>query len=282
VGIAWVGGSILFAVVGVLATRHLMRPHVREGHNDVLVPLFLTAGVIYAVLLAFMVIAMWETYDNADANVNEEASLLAPMYRQAMDFSPEKGVEMRKLIRDYAEEVIAGWDQFSATGNGSAAARISTDRMVYLFGTLTPATKGREIVDSQFMATFSQLIVDRNKRLFEAAASLSWIMWAAAVGGGVITVGMSFVLYMDKPMPQVVMVSVLAALIGILLFFMMMLNKPFQGPLAIRPEAFEAMIKTLDAIEGDFQKFVAEDQSGGATPNAAPSAGASNGEEHAH
>jgi hypothetical protein len=154
--------------------------------------------------------------------------------------------------------------------------------MVYLFGTLTPATRAREIVDAQFMTTFSQLIVDRNKRLFEADASLSWLMWAAAVGGGIITVGMSFVLYMDKPLPHVVMVSVLSALIGMLLFLMMMLNRPFQGPLAIRPEAFEAMIKTLDSIEGDFQKFTAEDQSGGEQPSAAPSAGASNGEEHAH
>src|SRR5579863_9246746 len=105
-----VGGAILYAVAGVSLGRRLMRRHIAEGHNDVLVPIFLTAGVIYAVLLAFMVIAMWENYDNAKANTAEEASLLVPLYRQSEAMSPEKGAEMRHLIREYAEGVVSGWE----------------------------------------------------------------------------------------------------------------------------------------------------------------------------
>ena len=50
-----VGGFVLYAIVGTAVVRRLVHGHVAEGHNDVLVPLFLTAGVIYAVLLGFMV-----------------------------------------------------------------------------------------------------------------------------------------------------------------------------------------------------------------------------------
>ena len=64
---------------------------------------------------------------------------------------------------------------------------------------------------------------------------------------------MSFVLYMDKPRPQAVMTSVLAALIGVLLFIMAVFNHPFQGPLAITPEPFESSIKLFDQIDGDFR-----------------------------
>ena len=71
--------------------------------------------------------------------------------------------------------------------------------MLRLYGTLTPATKVREIVAAQFLQNFSQLLLDRNKRLLQAAESLSWIMWLAAGGGGLVVVGMSFVLYMDRP-----------------------------------------------------------------------------------
>jgi len=106
------------------------------------------------------------------------------------------------------------------------------------------STNGRLVLD---------LLLDRNKRLLQASESLSWVMWVAAVGGGMITVGMSFVLYMDKPRPQVVMTSVLAALIGVLLFIMAVFNHPFQGPLAITPEPFESSIKLFDQIDGDFR-----------------------------
>ena len=286
VGIAWVVGAILFAVIGVLATRRMVRVHVREGHNDVLVPLFLTAGVIYAVLLAFMVIAMWETYDNAKANVAEEASLLVPMYRQAEDFSPDTSVVMHQLIRDYAEGVLDQWDRFTKTALGSTSARITVDNMIYLFGTMVPATASRQIVDTQFFATFSQLMEDRNKRLLQASESLSWIMWVAAIGGGVVTVGMAFVLYMDKPAPQVVMVSVLSALIGTLLFIMMVLDKPFLGPMAIAPEPFEATLSLLKQIDGDFNAINAHQGiiDPKSIPETAPaaSAGESKGESNAH
>ena len=50
IAILFVGGAVLYAIVGVLIGRRIVGRHVREGHNDVLVPLFLTAGVIYAVL----------------------------------------------------------------------------------------------------------------------------------------------------------------------------------------------------------------------------------------
>ena len=257
-GILFVGGSIVFAIAGVLVARKFMHKHVAEGHNEVLAPLFLTAGVLYAVLLAFMVIAMWEFYDAAKANTAQEASLLVPLYRQSMVMAPEKGEEMRHLLREYSESVVNGWERFRETGQGSARARMTVDKMVYVFSTLTPATKPRELVAAQFLSTFSDLMLARNKRLLHASESLSWIMWVAVIGGGLVTVGMSFGLFMDHVGPQLVMTSVLSALIGLLLVLMVVLNKPFVGPLGIHPEPFEASLRLFDQIDDDFKKIASE------------------------
>jgi hypothetical protein len=178
------------------------------------------------------------------------------------------------LLRDYAEGVVGGWETFRETAVGSPAARVTVDKIIYLFGTLTPSTKAKEIVDAQFFETFSQLMLDRNKRLVQAAESLSWVMWAAAAGGGIVTVGMTFILYMDRPRPQYLMTSVLSALIGVLLFIMMILNRPFIGPLGIEPEPFEASLKLFNLIDADFKQIVSENE--GAKPAEA------NGESHAH
>ncbi len=78
-------------------------------------------------------------------------------------------------------------------------------------------------------------------------------MWLAVGGGAVVTVGMSFILFMDKPFPQYVMTSVFAGLIGVLLYLMTVLNHAFQGPLAIEPEAFESSLKLFDSIDEDFK-----------------------------
>lgn len=271
--VLFIGGSLLYATLGVLLGRKLMRPRVAEGHNDVLVPIFLTAGVIYAVLLAFIVVAMWESYDNANANTSEEASILVPMYRQTMDFAPDKGEAMRELIRSYAENVVKQWEEFRATGNGGHEARLAVDRIIHLYGTLSPATKIKEIADAQFYSDFAQLMTDRNKRLLEAAESLSWVMWFASVGGGMVVVGMCFVLYMDRALMHYIMTSILSVMIGALLLVMAVLNKPFLGPLAISSEAFESSLVQFKLIDEDFAQIAKEAQASEAKPAAeAPAA----------
>ena len=246
-----VGGSVLFAVVGVLVGRRFVHHHVAEGHNDVLVPLFLTAGVIYAVLLGFMVVGEWESYDSAKANTSEEAALLVPLYRQSEVMAQEKGDEMRKVIRDYAEHVVKGWDGF-VTGERNREAGHDVQEMFRVFSTLTPATKPRELIAAQFLTTLNQVLLDRNKRYMHASEALSWIMWAAAIGGAVVTVSMSFILYKDRRWPHVFATSVMAALIGSLLFTMAVLSRPFVGPLAIDPKPFETSLSVFNDVDNGF------------------------------
>jgi hypothetical protein len=243
-----IGGFVLYAAIGTTIVRQRIRPHVAEGHNDVLVPLFLTAGVIYAVLLGFMVVGEWETYDAAHANTAEEAALLVPLYRQTTVMAADKGDEMRHVLREYAEDVVKGWEAFAA-GSRNKQAGTDVNEIFRVFSTLTPATKPREIIAAQFLQTFSQVILDRNKRYAQAAESLSWIMWFAAISGAVVTVGMSFILFMDRYWPHVLGVSIMAALIGALLFTLALLSRPFIGPLAIEQAPFEQALSVFDDVD---------------------------------
>lgn len=248
--VAFIGGAIAYGVLGVSLTRKFVRSHVAEGHNDVLVPLFLTAGVIYAVLLGFMVVAVWESYSTAHTTAAEEAAILVPLYRQTTDMAQDKGDAMRGLIRGYARAVIDDeWDNLKRTGHASEKARRLTGQVLREFGTLNPTTKVKEMIDAQFLQTFSSVLLLRNKRLLQASESLSWVMWLGAVGGAIITLSMSFVLYMDRPWPHLVMVGVLSALIGMLLFMLSVLSQPFVGPLALEPAPFQASLTVFDDID---------------------------------
>lgn len=250
VGLAalFIGGAILYGIVGVIVGRKLLRHHVREGHNDVLVPLFLTAGVMYAVLLAFLVVAEWEFHDAAYGNAAEEAALLVPLYRQSTVMAIEHGKEMRQAIRDYAEDVIKGWEPFSHGQRNLKAGR-DVNEITRVFGSLSPATKARELIAAQFLQTFSDVVFHRNKRYLHAAESLSWIMWLGSVGGGALVIGMTFFLYMERSWPHVTAVSVMSALFGLMLFMMALLSRPFLGPLAIEPAPFEQTLAVFDQVD---------------------------------
>ncbi|HEY5337285.1 MAG TPA: hypothetical protein VIJ85_03705 [Rhizomicrobium sp.] len=248
--IVFVGGAVAYAIGGVLLTRKYVHHHVAEGHNDVLVPLFLTAGVIYAVLLGFMVVAVWESYDAAHETAATEAATLVPLYRQTSDMAPIPGAKMRAVIRQYAEYVVSDeWKSLETTGHASEKARKASGDILRVYATLSPINKIREIIDAQFLSTYSDVLIERNKRLMQATESLSWVMWLGAIGGAVVVIGMSFIIYMDNWWPHVLMVCVMSALIGMLLFMMAVLSRPFVGPLALESAPFEASLKVFDDVD---------------------------------
>ena len=59
---------------------------VLQRHNDVAGFIYAVIGVVYAVLLGFAAVTVWERYDRAQASVEQEANDLADLYRDAQTF----------------------------------------------------------------------------------------------------------------------------------------------------------------------------------------------------
>jgi hypothetical protein len=81
-------------------------PALAEGdHNEVVGFIIAVAGVIYAVLLGFVVIITWESYREAEAIVGQEASVLRSIYRESVASPPETQGRLHDLVGEYATEV---------------------------------------------------------------------------------------------------------------------------------------------------------------------------------
>lgn len=58
-------------------------------HNDVVGFIIAVVGVIYAVLLGFVIIVTWENFTSAESIVGQEASTLRSIYRESAALPPE-------------------------------------------------------------------------------------------------------------------------------------------------------------------------------------------------
>lgn len=86
-----------------------------------MVPVYATVGVIYAVRLAFLVIAVWEQYSAANENVIDEASVLTTMYRETTAMPAR--ARPRVSVRGYTEAVAGPEWKAQASGGTSPIAR---------------------------------------------------------------------------------------------------------------------------------------------------------------
>ena len=78
----------------------------RQEHNDVAGFLYAVVGIVYAVLLALLVIAVWERYQKANETVESEANGVAEVAWLAHRLpEPERHV-LQEDARAYAQEVV--------------------------------------------------------------------------------------------------------------------------------------------------------------------------------
>lgn len=97
----WLTG-ILFVLVlpglAILVQLAIRRrwPVLADGeHNDVAGFIIAVVGVIYAGLLAFVVIVSWENFSQAESTVGQEASALRSIYRESQAFPPDVRARIR-------------------------------------------------------------------------------------------------------------------------------------------------------------------------------------------
>lgn len=245
-GIVVVGGFVALALaIGYVVARFTSR-EIRTAHNDRAGFILAVIGVIYAVLLAFVAIGVWERFQQAEVRSYEEADSLATVYRDAGSF-PESP-KLRAILRAYVIAVIREeWPRMrrGAKVGLSSALLEDADRAVR---SLPVGSARLADIHSQMLAAMDTALMDRQTRLTVDSGGINGIMWTVLIIGAIVTVAFTYLFGFDATLMQELMIGGLSFLIGLVLFLIMALDYPFRGSIAVAPEAFRALLETFNAI----------------------------------
>ena len=90
------------------------RSEALRKHNDVAGFLFSAVGVIYAVVLGFVVVVVWEKYDTTVSNVDTEIAAVSDLYRVAGGLAEPTRSRVRNQLTTYANGIVQSeWPQMS-------------------------------------------------------------------------------------------------------------------------------------------------------------------------
>ena len=183
-GLLVVALSVLIAVTGLAVVQRFVPSQMRQEHNEVAGFIYSVLGVVYAVLLALMVIAVWESYVAAEDTVEREASELDDVFRIAHQVPQPEGRQLQELARSYARVVVDEEWALMEQGRTSPRAWDLLDEMSLSMSNVEVRTKEDQVVYAEGLNRIDELADARNARLVEADESIPTILWGVLVAGG--------------------------------------------------------------------------------------------------
>lgn len=241
-----VGGGAVLAMAGTAFTRRRVGLDKLVTNNEVAGFKFATVGVLYAVLLAFAVVIVWEKFSDAENQVAREAGAAATLYRLS-DGMGTAGPALRGTITTYLNTAIAQDWPAMAEGGSSPAVTAALNRVYAAALAYHPPDPRGQALLAEALQQLDQLTEARRDRLVMAHGAVPGVLWAVLVIGAVLTLAFTFFFGSENLRAQTLMTGTLAVLIMSGLLVIVAIDHPFTGTVSVTPEPLTEVLESFVA-----------------------------------
>lgn len=245
----WVCGASVLAVLGLVLVQRLVPWRSRKELNDVAGFIYAVVGVVYAVLLALVVIAAWENRTLAKETTEREANAVAEIFWLAHGLPETEGQQLQELARSYARTVVNEEWPLMEQGRADPRAWALLDEIRDSLQGWQPTTEDEQELYSVGLERVHDLADARRSRLVEGEERIPPILWALVIFTGLITVGFTYLFGLENARAHRVMVMALSGVIGLAIITIGILESPFAGSAQLSPSAFELVLERFETSE---------------------------------
>jgi hypothetical protein len=234
---------IVYSVAGVLVVRRFVHHSILQLHQDVAGFIFTTLGVIYAVLLAFAVLIVWEQFSKAEENIALEEAVALSIQENMENYpSPEIATRLRPLFGAYVQSVFK--EEFPQLRAGKADPHVNETftALIRSVWQIDPANQGEQRALSQLQGDVRELAKYRAARFLANKQSIPRVVWRTLILGALVTIGFTFLFGTEKLIPQLIMNACYGAVIAMVLVVIIELDNPFLGEVSIEPIGYQTIL----------------------------------------
>lgn len=245
--------ALIFAAVAV-AAHSVLRPllpspqRLSEHHE---VPGFLmgVVGVLYSVVLGFLVGTVWTAFAAAQQNADLEAGYVADAFNFARELPAPQGSSLQHLIARYALDVRSqDWSGTQPAG-GDSTASILYDAIGVAVSVPPPprGSTSAQILELNSIRTaeidsLRQIGDARRLRFVQAHSHLPPGMLEALILGAIGVIAFTFLFGVRSYAKQMTMTALLAASIGLFFGLVIELSTPYSGSVHVSRDALDLVI----------------------------------------
>jgi Na+/melibiose symporter-like transporter len=193
---------------------------------------FATVGVIYAVLLAFAVIAVWEKFSEAEEMVTKEAGAAATLYRLAAGSEPEAAGAKAALNNYLRLAIDRDWPAMAKEKESRDVTR-ALDGLYAAILRLPETEVRKSAALAEMLKQLDEMTESRRTRLHLATGIVPTMLWVVLCCGAVMTIGFTFFFGTKNLGAQITMTGILAVIVFMGLLVIVSFDHPFTGPVHV-------------------------------------------------
>lgn len=241
--IASVGVCVAVGIGGLLLARRAF-PHLSDGENNVVATVMATAvATIFAVLAGFVVVTLYTTSETATQTTHQETGALLDVYRESTAMSFELATTIQADVLRYSKLVVT--DEYPAMARGGSS-RQAEDAASQIFTDLSafqPSTMAQSDLMQEALGRYDAFMQARRTRLALAESSLPGMLWLSIIVSAGLTIAFTWFFGQSRLRAQLLMTGGVAALVGIMLFLIVVLNHPFTGDYSVSSLPFTDILR---------------------------------------
>lgn len=246
---------ITLSITCLVMLNTFWEPSRRSIHNDVIGWQLAILGTIYAVMIGFMLYAVWNNFQTAETNANNEANDLVNLYRAADGLPQVQRDQIQMFARNYVRSVITQeWPQMDRDSRGVNNNRYMAQPYVMGMWHIAAHTSADNLAEQanlrQVMIELSSMTERRRVRLLESRTEMPSVLWGVLVMGGIITIASSCLIGSENVPLHFVLILAISLLISLALVAIGDIDRPFQGSVHVGPSAFQRAQETMLQPDG--------------------------------
>ena len=247
VGTAIVVLLCAFALSGLaIFSRHIL-PRLKLGPEESVFTSAMMQAVMvfYGLAVALIAVSVWQTHTEAAATISGEASALGVLYRHVGGYPEPLRSQLRQDLREYLDYVIQEAWPLQRRGQVPSGGVEKVNDFETGLVTFEPATEGQKLLHAETLRAYSEMIEARRLRLDAVHTGLPGVLWFVIVVGALVSLSSTFFFQVEDARLQRIQVVLLALFIGLIIFIIFALDRPFRGDLGLQPDAYQLIYDQL-------------------------------------
>lgn len=242
-----VAGIEAASIIGLLLARRFLLPHLRfhDGVNDAISGTVQAIGVFYGITVGLIAVGVWNTNSNASDLVSREAAFIGALYEDVGGYPEPQRNNLMATLHEYTQAIVnQDWPAQKAGKVHDAGTRILDVFQDTLYE-FEPKTPGQTSLHNETLRAYNTLVEYRRLRIDAVRSGLSAVLWAVIWVGAGISIGVAYLYRIEDVKLHIILVALMAGFLAIVLFMIVVNDKPFFGYVSTSPEPYQIVLDDI-------------------------------------